>query len=46
MSTKKRILRNIGILILAVILGGVVGFIMAHFEHSLSRNFFLALSDA
>lgn len=33
MSTKKRILRNIGILILAVILGGVVGFIMAHFEH-------------
>ena len=33
MSTKKRILRNIGILILAIILGGVVGFIMAHFEH-------------
>ena len=33
MSTKKRILRNIGIFILAAILGGVVGFIMAHFEH-------------
>ena len=33
MSTKKRILRNIGIFILAVILGGVIGFIMAHFEH-------------
>ena len=33
MSTKKRILRNIGILIPAVILGGVVGFIMDHFEH-------------
>ena len=34
MSTKKRILRNIGILILAAILGGgVVGFIMVHFEH-------------
>ena len=33
MSTKKRILRNIGIFILAAILGGVVGFIMAHFEY-------------
>ncbi|MDL2432600.1 DUF3169 family protein [Streptococcus sp. SC1] len=33
MSTKKRILRNIGILIPAVILGGVVGFMMDHFEH-------------
>ena len=33
MSTKKRILRNIGILILAAILGGVVGFIMDHFEY-------------
>ena len=34
MSTKKRILRNIGIFILAAILGGgVVGFIMTHFEH-------------
>ena len=34
MSTKKRILRNIGILILAAILGGgVVSFIMAHFEY-------------
>ena len=33
MSTKKRILRNIGILIPAVILGGVVGFIIDHFEY-------------
>lgn len=33
MSTKKRILRNIGIFIPAVILGGVVGFIMDHFEY-------------
>ena len=34
MSTKKRILRNIGIFILAAILGGgVVGFMMDHFEH-------------
>ncbi len=33
MSTKKRILRNIGILIPAVILGGVVGFIIDHFDH-------------
>ncbi len=34
MSTKKRILRNIGILIFAI-LEGVVGFIMAHFSISL-----------
>lgn len=33
MSTKKRILRNIGILILAAILGGAVVFIMDYFEH-------------